>query len=159
IPGIEFVPKQGYARLPPFDIDYTEGLEVGYKWFDAENIEPLFAFGHGLSYTTFAYSGLRASIDSVTFTVRNTGQRGGEEIVEVYAGLPAAAGEPPKRLVAWDKVALAARESKTVTLALDPKFLSIFDEGKDGWQLLPGEYRIFVGGSSRSTALTAVVTH
>ncbi len=158
IPGIEFVPKQGYARLPPFDIDYTEGLKVGYKWFDAENIEPLFAFGHGLSYTTFAYSGLKASIDSVTVTVRNTGQRGGEEIVQVYAGLPAAAGEPPKRLVAWDKVALAAGESKAVTLALDPKFLSIFDEGKDGWELLPGEYKIFVGGSSRSTPLTAVVT-
>ena len=160
IPGFDLIPPGGgYPHLPPFDIDYTEGLKVGYKWFDAEGEDPLFAFGYGLSYTTFAYSGLKASIDSVTFTVRNTGGRDGEEIAEVYAGLPAAAGEPPKRLVAWDKVALAAGESRTVTLALDPKFLSVFSEQKDDWELLPGEYKIFVGGSSRSTPLTAVVRH
>ena len=80
-----------------FDIDYTEGLKVGYKWFDAENKEPLFAFGDGLSYTTFAYSGLKAGLDGVSFTVRNTGQRAGAEIAQVYVGLPAAAQEPPKR--------------------------------------------------------------
>jgi beta-glucosidase len=160
IPGIALLPKQPpFNRMPDFDIDYTEGLKVGYKWFDAESIEPLFPFGYGLSYTTFAYSGLQASFDSVTLTVANTGQRDGEEIVEVYAGLPATAGEPPKRLVAWDKIALAAGESKTVTLALDPKFLSIFDERKDEWELLSGEYKIFVGGSSRKTPLTAVVRH
>ena len=143
----------------PFDIDYTEGLKVGYKWFDAENKEPLFAFGYGLSYTTYAYSGLKASIDSVTFTVRNTGKRAGAEIVEVYAGLPAAAQEPPKRLVAWDKVRLAPGESKTVTLAIEPKFLSIFNEQKNDWELLGGEYKFFVGGSSRATPLTATVQH
>ena len=143
----------------PFDIDYTEGLKVGYKWFDAENKEPLFAFGYGLSYTTYAYSGLKAGIDSVTVTVRNTGKRAGAEIVEVYAGLPAAAQEPPKRLVAWDKVPLAAGESKTVTLPIEPKFLSVFNEQKDDWELLPGDYKFFVGGSSRSTPLTATVKH
>jgi beta-glucosidase len=159
IPGIEMVPPdKPYARLPDFDIDYTEGVKVGYKWFDAENKQPLFPFGYGLSYTTFAYSGLQASVGSVTFTVRNTGARDGEEIAEVYAGLPVAAGEPPKRLVAWEKIALAAGEAKTVTLELDPKFLSIFDEAKDGWQLLPGEYTIFVGGSSRNTPLRAAVS-
>jgi len=140
-----------------FDVDYTEGLKVGYKWFDAENKEPLFAFGYGLSYTTYAYSGLKAGIDSVTFTVRNTGKRAGAEIAEVYAGLPAAAQEPPKRLVAWQKIPLAPGESKTVTLAIDPKFLSIFNEQKDGWELLPGDYQFLVGGSSRSTPLTATV--
>jgi beta-glucosidase len=162
IPGIDLIPagggRGGRGRLPDFDIDYTEGLKVGYKWFDAEDKQPLFAFGHGLSYTSFAYSGLKAAIDSVSFTVRNTGKRAGVEIVEVYAGLPAAANEPPKRLVAWDKVALAPGASKTVTLPLDPKFLSIFDEQKDDWSLLPGEYKIFVGASSRNTPLTAVVT-
>ncbi|MGO9617427.1 MAG: glycoside hydrolase family 3 C-terminal domain-containing protein [Bryobacteraceae bacterium] len=162
IPGMDLMPGPGRGlrgRMPDFDIDYTEGLKVGYKWFDAENKQPLFAFGHGLSYTTFAYSGLKASIDSVSFTVKNTGKRAGAEIAEVYAGLPAAANEPPKRLVAWDKVTLAPGESKTVTLRLDPKYLSVFDEQKDGWELLPGEYKIFVGGSSRNTPLTAVVTH
>lgn len=144
-------------RMVDFDIDYTEGLKVGYKWFDAENKEPLFAFGHGLSYTTFAYSGLKAGIDSVTFTVRNTGARAGAEIAQVYAGLPAAAKEPPKRLVAWEKIRLAPGESKTVTVPLEAKFLSIFNEQKDGWELLPGEYTFFVGGSSRVTPLKAVV--
>ena len=143
--------------MAAFDIVYTEGLKVGYKWFDAEGKEPLFAFGHGLSYTTFAYSGLKAGINSVSFTVRNTGKRAGAEIAQIYAGLPAAAQEPPKRLVAWEKIRLAPGESKTVTVPLDPKFLSIFNEQKDDWELLPGEYRIFVGGSSRQTPLTAVV--
>jgi len=162
VPGISLTPIQGEGgrrRLPDFDIDYTEGLKVGYKWFDAEDKQPLFEFGHGLGYTTFAYSGLQASIDSVSFTVRNTGKRAGVEIVEVYAGLPAAAGEPPKRLVAWDKVALEPGASKIVTLPLDPKFLSIFNEQKDDWELLPGEYKIFVGGSSRDTPLAASVNH
>jgi len=152
-------PGGGRGRMPDFDIDYTEGLKVGYKWFDAEGKEPLFAFGHGLSYTTFAYSGLKATIDSVSFTVKNTGKRAGAEIAEVYAGLPAAANEPPKRLVAWDKVELKPGESKTVTLALEPKFLSIFDEEKDAWSLMAGEYKILVGGSSRNTPLAAVVEH
>ena len=88
-------------------------------------------------------------------TLRNAGKRAGAEIAQVYAGLPAAAQEPPKRLVAWDKVELAPGESKTVTLKIDPKFLSIFNEQKDDWDFLPGEYRFFVGGSSRDTPLTA----
>ncbi len=152
-------PAGGRGAPAGFDVDYTEGLKVGYKWFDAENKEPLFPFGHGLSYTTFAYSGLKAGLDSVSFTVRNTGKRAGAEIAQVYAGLPTAAQEPPKRLVAWEKIQLAAGESKTVTLKLDPKFLSIFNEQKDGWEFLPGEYKLFVGGSSRSTPLTATATH
>ena len=154
--GAAGAPQQRF-RMTPFDIDYTEGLKVGYKWFQAENKQPLFAFGHGLSYTTFAYSGLKAAIDSVSFTVRNTGKRAGAEIAQVYAGLPAAANEPPKRLVAWEKIQLAPGESKTVTVKLEPKFLSIFNEAKDDWELLPGDYRIFVGGSSDDTPLSASV--
>jgi beta-glucosidase len=148
----------GRGPAAAFDIDYTEGLKGGYKWFDAENKEPLFPFCYGLSYTTYAYSGLKASVDSVSFTVRNTGKRAGAEIAQVYAGLPAAAQKPPKRLVAWEKIPLAPGESKTVTLKIDPKFLSIFNEQKDDWEFLPGEYKFFVGGSSRSTPLTATAT-
>jgi beta-glucosidase len=157
IPGID-LPQPG-GKMPDFDIDYTEGLKTGYKWFDAENKEPLFPFGYGQSYTTFAYSGLQAGISSVSFTVTNTGGRAGAEIAQVYAGLPAAADEPPKRLVAWQKVHLAPGESKTITMPLDPKFLSIFNEQKNDWDLLPGEYKFYVGGSSRDTPLTATVTH
>jgi beta-glucosidase len=147
-------PRRGPA---PFDVDYTEGLKVGYKWFQAEDKQPLFPFGYGLSYTTFAYSGLKAGIDTVSFTVRNTGKRAGAEIAQVYAGLPSAANEPPKRLVAWEKVQLAPGEAKTITLKIEPKYLSIFNEQKDDWELLAGEYKIFVGGSSDNTPLTASV--
>ncbi|HUP03005.1 MAG TPA: glycoside hydrolase family 3 C-terminal domain-containing protein, partial [Bryobacteraceae bacterium] len=145
----------GRGGMAGFEVNYTEGLEVGYKWFDAQKKEPLFPFGYGLSYTTYAYSNLKASMDSVTFTVRNTGRRAGAEVAEVYAALPAAAQEPPKRLVAWQKIPLAAGEAKTVTVKLDRKFLSIFDEQKDDWSLLPGQYTFLVGGSSRSTPLSA----
>jgi beta-glucosidase len=155
VPGIDLRPPVG--QQPPFDIAYTEGLKVGYKWFDAENKEPLFWFGHGLSYTTFAYSGLTAKLDTVSFTVRNTGSRSGAEIAQVYAVLPAAAREPPKRLVAWEKVALAPGESKEIRLRIEPKFLSIFNEQKDGWELVPGTYRFLVGTSSHQTPLSATV--
>jgi beta-glucosidase len=156
MPVVAPVPGGARPRPRDFDADYmVEGLKVGYKWFDAENKTPLFPFGFGLSYTTFAYSGLKADMNQVSFTVRNTGKRAGAEIAQVYAGLPAAANEPPRRLVAWEKIPLAPGESKTVTLSLDPKFLSIFNEQKDAWELLPGEYKFYVGGSSRTLPLTA----
>jgi beta-glucosidase len=136
-----------------FDIDYHEGAEVGYKWFDAEHKEPLFAFGYGLSYTSFAYSDLHVTggqAPAVSFEVKNTGRRQGAEIAEVYVTLPVAANEPYKRLEAWEKVDLAPGESKTVTLTMNPRYLSIFE---GGWQFLPGEYEVQVGGSSRDLPL------
>lgn len=142
----------------PFDMEYSEGLKVGYKWYDAEGKEPLFPFGHGLSYTTFAYSGLQHAGGKVTFTVKNTGKRAGIETAQVYAGLPSSTGEPPKRLVAWENVHLGPGESKTVTLTLDPWLLSIFDVQKNDWQLPKGEFKLFVGGSSRQTPLTVAFT-
>ncbi len=145
----------------PFDIRYTEGLKVGYKWYDAENKEPLFPFGFGLSYTTFAYSALQAAPDAnglaVTFTVRNTGKRAGAEIAEVYTSLPAAAGEPPKRLIGWEKVSLAPGESRSVTVQVEPLYLSIFSEQRNGWQVLAGDYQVMVGPSSRTLPLKATV--
>lgn len=144
-----------------FDVSYDEGLKVGYKWYDAENKTPLFPFGFGLSYTTFAYSGLKAEPGdslTVTFTVRNTGQRAGEEIAEVYAGLPADAQEPPRRLIGWQKVALAPGEAKTVTVQVAPLYLSIYDVNSRGWRLLQGQYSIAAGGSSRDLPLSTSVT-
>jgi len=151
MPGIPF-----RENTRQFEIDYREGLKVGYKWYDAEGKTPLFAFGHGLSYTTFAYSGLEVAAGAspaVTFTVRNTGARAGAETAEVYVTLPSAAGEPFKRLVAWEKVELAPGEAKTVTTALDPHYLSIFNADRDAWELVPGDYEVHVGGSSRETPL------
>jgi beta-glucosidase len=149
----------GRGGLPPFDIPYDEGMKVGYKWFDAKDKEPLFAFGQGLSYTTFAYSGVKAGRDgsnvTVSFTVKNTGKRAGAEIAQVYATLPAGLGEPPKRLAGWAKVHLAPGESQAVNVTIEPLFLSIFDADKSGWRLAPGDYRIMVGGSSRNLPLSA----
>jgi beta-glucosidase len=152
----------GRGAMPPFDVPYTEKLEVGYKWFDAENKEPLFAFGHGLSYTTFAYSGLHAAAAghslTVSFMVKNTGKRAGKEIAQVYATLPASTGEPPKRLIGWQKVELAPGESKTVNIAIDPLYLSIFNEGKNSFEVAGGDYKIWAGGSSRSLPLSQAVS-
>jgi len=148
--------KKIAAGLPAFQTTYDEGLKVGYKWYDAEGKQPLFPFGYGLSYTTFAYSGLKVTPGgkvSVTFTVANTGQRAGAEVAEVYAALPASAGEPPKRLVGWSKVKLNAGESKEVTVDIDPLYLSIFNAEKDAWQQLPGEYTFMAGSSSRDLQL------
>jgi beta-glucosidase len=155
VAGIKLAPRS------PFDIPYTEGFEVGYKWFDAQDKAPLFAFGHGLSYTTFAYSGLKTAASgtnvTVSFSVKNTGRRAGTEVAQVYAGLPAAANEPPQRLVAWDRIQRAAGETRTVSLAIDTFHLSVFNVDKDGWEVAPGEYKVMVGGSSRNTPLTGAV--
>jgi beta-glucosidase len=142
--------------LPPFQIQYDEGLKVGYKWYDAEKKPVLFPFGFGLSYTTFAYSGLTVTpgdTTAVTFTVKNTGKRAGIETAQVYASLPDAAGEPPKRLVGWAKVELAPGESKQVSVPVSRERLTIFDEDSDSWKLVPGTYVIHVGGSSQTLAL------
>ncbi len=166
IAGMNLMPPPGAGRggrgaMPAFDIPYTENLEVGYKWYDARDKVPLFAFGHGLSYTTFAYSGLRATAAGngvgVSFSVKNTGRRAGKEIAQVYATMPASAGEPPKRLIGWQKVELAPGESKTVSLAVDPLYLSIFDEAKDAFEVAGGTYKIWAGGSSRSLGLSGSV--
>jgi len=146
---------------PPFPAAYDEGLKVGYKWFDAEKKQPAYPFGFGLSYTLFAYSNLKATSGEsteVSFSVRNTGKRAGQEVAQVYLSLPASAGEPPKRLIGWEKVALNPGESKTVTLKIDALYLSIFDAATDHWTIAPGEYKIMAGQSSATLPLTTTVT-
>ncbi|MFT4114233.1 beta-glucosidase family protein [Silvibacterium sp.] len=144
-------------RLPFFDVNYTEGAKVGYKWFESQHIEPLFWFGYGLSYTTYSYSDLKVSPDGseVTLTVKNTGERAGVEIAEVYAKLPKAAGEDYKRLIAFDRVPLTPGEEKTITLKVDPKLLSVFNTEKSDFELVPGEYTVLAGPSSNHTPLKA----
>ena len=167
-PGPESIPNymqkevwnQIAKGLAPFQVRYDEGVKVGYKWYDAENKPVLFPFGHGLSYTTYSYSNLKVTAGKnpkVTFTVTNTGNRAGAEVAEVYASLPAAAAEPPKRLVGFSKVKLNAGESKEVSVEVDPKYLSIFNVEKNGWQLLPGDYNFMVGGSSQTLLLKQTV--
>jgi beta-glucosidase len=139
-----------------YTVHYDEGLKVGYKWYDAENKPVLFPFGHGLSYTSYSYSGLKVSPGAkptVTFTVANTGQRDGVEVAQVYATLPDSAQEPPKRLVGWSRVKLKAGESREVTVAIDPQYLTIFEEATNSWKQVPGQYNFAVGGSSKDLPL------
>ena len=147
--------------LPPFQVYYDEGLKVGYKWYDAEKKPVLFPFGFGLSYTTYAYSALSVKTGdslSISFKIKNTGQRAGSEIAQVYAGFPEAASEPPKRLIGWARVDLAPGEEKQITVSADRSQLSVYDEGSDSWKLIPGNYNVQAGRSSRDLPLHQDVT-
>jgi beta-glucosidase len=146
--------------LPAFQVTYDEGAKVGYKWYEAEKKPVLFPFGFGLSYTMYNYSGLKVTAGdkvTATFTLTNTGAREGSEIAEVYATLPETAGEPFKRLVGFARIKLDPKEHRTVSVDIDPKYLSIFDEAKNDWTLVPGNYTILVGGSSQDLPLKATV--
>ncbi len=145
---------------PTFSVHYDEGLKVGYKWYDAENKPVLFPFGYGLSYTTYQYSDLKVEPGkepTVRFVVKNTGSRAGAEIAEVYVALPADAGEPPKRLAGWSKVHLNPGESREISLPVNARELSIYDEGADAWKQLPGRYTFMVGGSSKDLPLQQAI--
>src|SRR5580692_4492281 len=156
------LPHPVIPSMPPRDqalsyaVHYDEGPEVGYKWYETQHKQPLFAFGFGLSYTTYAYSDLSvdSSAKTARFTVKNTGKRAGTEIAEVYGRLPRGADESFKRLVGWKRVTLAPGESQTVTIAIDPRVLETFDEASDRWNLAPGSYEVLAGASSDNTPLT-----
>ena len=142
-----------------YSVSYDEGLKVGYKWYESAHKPVLFPFGFGLSYTSYAYSGLKtdASAKSVTFTVKNIGKRAGTEIAQVYATLPAVAGEPFQRLAGWQRVDLQAGESKSVTVTLAPEVLQVFDEASEKFHSVPGQYGVRVGSSSADEPLKATM--
>jgi beta-glucosidase len=144
---------------PQPTVTYTEGIDVGYRWYDARGQTPLFPFGYGLSYTTFRYSGLQAEPAGRGATVRvrvtNTGQRAGADVVELYVGLPASAGEPPRQLKGFAKVGLAPGAATVVSFTLGPSALSIWDGAGGGWVLRPGTYRAMIGDSSSDIRATA----
>jgi len=156
----------GGMKMPtsePFQVYYDEGLKVGYAWYDAEKKSVLFPFGFGLSYTNYAYSSLAVATTpgapiKLNFTVKNTGQRDGTEIAEIYAALPASAGEPPKRLVGWARVPLKAGASQLVAVSIPLDRLTVYDEASDSWKLVPGNYTISAGSSSRDLPLTQQIT-
>jgi beta-glucosidase len=140
---------------------YSEGLKVGYRWFDSQGIEPLFPFGFGLSYTSFDYAGLGVTPDddgaTVRFTVRNTGRRSGAEVGQVYVGFPAALGEPPLQLKGFQKVDLEDGAARSVEVKLDRRAFSYWSSDRKDWVRARGCYTIAVGGSSRDLPLRTVV--
>lgn len=127
----EHTPVATPEQYPGIDgaVRYSEGVCVGYRGYDQFGIQPQYPFGHGLSYTTFAYADLQATPETtdgtrvikITFTVMNTGTRSGAETAQVYLGLPAASGEPPKRLAGWAQVELEPGERRLVTVTLEPQ--------------------------------------
>jgi len=143
--------------------DYSEGVMVGYRWYDAKNQTPLFPFGFGLSYTSFQYSGARvehkAGTDvTVSVKVTNSGKRAGAEVVQLYLEFPVEAAEPPKQLKGFGRVELKPGESKVVTMALDKESLSAWDEKGHDWKVYPGKYGVDLGGSSRDVKYKGLFT-
>ena len=158
-PGI--VPSGSSIR----QVSYSEGLKVGYKWYESQGITPLFPFGYGLSYTSFSYSHLIVSRSegrrqiTVSFDIRNDGDRVGIETPQVYLTLPTVTGEPGRRLVGFNQVNLEPGQVKRVEITIDSLSaahpLSYWDTASGSWQTAPGTYEVQVGSSSQTLPLAS----
>ncbi len=145
---------------------YSEGVNVGYRWFDKENIEPLFAFGHGLSYTSFEYSDLKVEKTAdggldVKVSIKNTGGVASDEVPQVYLGapseIPTGVQFPVRALVAFDRVHIGAGEAKTVTLHVPERQLQYWSTAETKWVIASGKRTVSVGGSSRDLRLNETI--
>jgi beta-glucosidase len=164
------LPHPAIAGTPnastPFPVSYSEGYLVGYKWYDAKGMTPLFPFGFGLSYTTFSLTNVSV-VDNlpnlqVSVDVTNTGAVAGAEVAQVYLGLPTSTGEPPKRLVGWRKVFLQPGGKQRVAVGVNANDsshpMSYWDTNSSSWQTAPGDYPVYVGNSSAPSSLTLAGT-
>jgi len=149
----------------PAKVTYGEGAAIGYKWYDVKGYRPLFAFGHGLSFTTFAASGLTAQADGksirASFSVRNTGKRAGSAVEQIYvapADWKVIGWEAPRRLGAFAKTELKPRQAKTVELSVDPRLLATYEAANNNWHIKAGVYRVTVGDSSDAQMQAVEVT-
>jgi beta-glucosidase len=157
------VPAASPAQFPGngSEVLYSEGVDVGYRWYDTKGITPMFPFGYGLSYTTFAFSHLsvrRSSVDGtrdvlVSATVKNTGHRAGSEVAQLYLADPSASGEPPRQLVGFQRVSLAPGQSARVSFTITPQDMSWWSDTVNGWTQTAGEYHLYVGDSSALAGL------
>jgi beta-glucosidase len=157
------VPASSPAQFPGQNgkVLYSEGIDVGYRYYDAKNETPLFPFGYGLSYTTFSYSGLLVTPGqawpggqvTVSATVTNTGRVAGSDVVQLYLGDPPVSGEPPRQLKGFQKVTLRPGRSATVRFTLTSHDLSYWDDAAGGWTVGDGQYRVYVGDSSAEANL------
>lgn len=151
---------EGLPADRPFDIDYNiEGAAVGYKWFDAKGLQPLFPFGYGLSYTRFDYGDLKveraAGRLQASFTVRNVGSRAGRAVPQLYVSSPG--WEAPKRLAGWASVELQPGESRRVSREIDPRLLAVWDPAAHGWKIPGGRVDVLLAASSRDIVAQAAV--
>ena len=161
------VPASTPAQWPGVDgrVEYSEGLGVGYRGYDARGIMPLFAFGSGLSYTRFAFSDLEVGAREiaptgnvrVAVTLTNTGARQGADVVQLYVGHPAGVGEPPRQLKGFRKVSLAPGAAQRVTFDLPASAFATWSEQAHAWQVADGVYRIMLGDASDHLPMHATV--
>jgi len=157
------VPASSTAQFPGngSTVQYSEGIDVGYRWYDANSVTPLFPFGYGLSYTTFSFSNLQVSPGTVngtqdvqvTATVTNTGQRAGSDVAQLYLGDPSASGEPPRQLAGFQRVSLGPGQSAQVSFTVTPQEMSWWDDSANGWTQTEGTYGVYVGDSSDLSGL------
>jgi beta-glucosidase len=167
------LPASATAQYPGVNgnVYYSEGVFVGYRHYDENNITPLFPFGFGLSYTTFSFQGLTITPDNFTFannpgqtvtinfTATNTGNVSGAEVAQLYVGIPSTAvPEPPKSLKRFQKVTLQPGQTRQLQLVLDKRAFSYWDVGSHDWLVVPGTYQIMVGASSRDIQLHGQMT-
>ncbi len=140
------------TKVAPFAVPFVEGADVGYRWFEKKSAKPLFAFGHGLTYTTFGYSKLATTGGeglSATFTLTNTGKREGTEVAQLYVAPPG----KTHRLAGWARVTLKPGESRQVTITADPRLLASYDVAAKGWRRAAGTYGVYVGKAADSRDL------
>jgi len=156
------VPASTAAQWPGVNgtVQYSEGLQIGYRWYDANNVAPLFPFGYGLSYTNFSFGNLQIGAlnngqATVTATVTNTGSRAGTEVAQLYVSDPASAGEPPHQLKGFQRITLNPGASGTVTFTVSAHDLAHWDTASSNWVATAGAYQILVGDSSRTLPLSA----
>jgi beta-glucosidase len=159
------VPASTAAEFPGQNgtVQYAEGIDVGYRWYDANKLTPMFSFGFGLSYTSFSFSNLTVSAlpqggaATVSATVTNTGSRAGADVAQLYVTDPAAAGEPPHQLAGFARVSLAAGASKTVQFPLTQSSLQFWSASANNWSTATGSYGIAVGDSDSHLPLTGTL--
>ncbi len=153
-------PAHSVGEYPGDDenVHYNEGILVGYRWFDTKQIDPLFPFGYGLSYTTFEFGRVSADRSTIrgsqtirlSVPVKNTGSRAGAEVVQLYiSDLDASVERPAKELKGFQKVQLEPGQEKVVTFEIGPDALKYYDEASEGWKADPGRFRALIGASSR----------
>jgi beta-glucosidase len=156
-----------YINAPANTVVYKEGVFVGYRGYEHNGVKPLFAFGHGLSYTTFAFQNLKLAPAApkcgenvnVSFDISNTGSRAGVAVAQLYLGNPTASvPRPAKELKGFSRVILKPGETRHVTLTLDPRAMSFFDVKSHAWKQEPGKFAVFVGHSSADIDLSGEYT-
>ncbi len=157
---VDGYPEVKDARIT---VTYNEGAAVGYKWFDLKGHKPLFPFGHGLSYSEFAFSGLKADVKNglinASFTVKNTGAVAGKEVAQVYVAPESTTWESPKRLGGWQKVDLKAGASTKASVTIDPRLVAVYDSATKTWKIAEGNYKVMLAADATDTKATSVTVH